>query len=202
MGAYLTCFESHPRVASAGGRIVARYKGERPKWMSSYTERPIANPIDLGREPRPFPKGRIPGGGNMAIRASIIESYGAFDTNLGRIGKRLLGGEESDLFERLRLGGERCWYVPKAVMWHIIEPEKLTDDYLDRLSYNIGVTQRARAAIVGRGVLLPEMMKWLVTMLIALVYCLTLHFAKARKLVRMRWNISKGLMESDNSSDE
>ena len=51
----------------------------------------------------------------------------------------LIGGEENDFFERMMRGGETCWYVPNAVMWHIIPPGKLTEDYFKDLivvSYN------------------------------------------------------------------
>ena len=67
IAAYIAFFDAHPSVASAGGPIVAEYPAGRPAWMSRYTERPIANPIDLGPTPRPFPRGRSPGGGNMAL---------------------------------------------------------------------------------------------------------------------------------------
>ena len=59
IAAYIAFFDAHPSVASAGGPIVAEYPAGRPAWMSRYTERPIANPIDLGPTPRPFPRGRI-----------------------------------------------------------------------------------------------------------------------------------------------
>ena len=48
IAAYIAFFDAHPSVASAGGPIVAEYPAGRPAWMSRYTERPIANPIDLG----------------------------------------------------------------------------------------------------------------------------------------------------------
>ena len=72
IAAYIAFFDAHPSVASAGGPIVAEYPAGRPAWMSRYTERPIANPIDLGPTPRPFPRGRIPGGGNMALRRTAL----------------------------------------------------------------------------------------------------------------------------------
>ena len=83
-----------PRWRRPAAPIVAEYPAGRPAWMSRYTERPIANPIDLGPTPRPFPRGRIPGGGNMALRRTALGRYGAFDPQLGRRGARLLGGEE------------------------------------------------------------------------------------------------------------
>lgn len=111
----------------------------------------------------------------MALRRTALGRYGAFDPQLGRRGARLLGGEESDLFARLRRGGEQCWYVPGAVMYHIIPPSKLTRGYFDRLCRNIGVSQRTRAAIDGGLLRLwtGEAAKWCATLGIALGYCLT-----------------------------
>ncbi len=94
-----------------------------------------------GRSP-----GRVPGGGNMAFRRVGLACYDGFDPSLGRVNGRLIGGEENDLFERLLRGGETIWYVPGAVMWHIIPPSKLTADYFRRLSYNVGVSQRRGAS--------------------------------------------------------
>ncbi|MFR9503954.1 MAG: glycosyltransferase [Rikenellaceae bacterium] len=191
---YVDLFEAHPNVVSAGGRIIPKYVSERPRWMSHYTELPIANPLDLGDKECRFPKGRIPGGGNMAIRRTALDKYGLFDVELGRTGKRLIGGEESDLFERLSSGGEECWYSPRAIMWHIIPDEKLTLDYFDRLTYNIGVSQQLRAQAMKRSLLLPEAMKWCATLLLALLYLLELNPQKASYLVRMRYNITSGQM--------
>ncbi len=192
--AYLSLFESNSAVTSAGGAIIASYSTCRPRWMSRYTELPIANPLDLGGTIKPFPAGRIPGGGNMAIRRSALERYGAFDVELGRTGERLIGGEESDLFERLAAAGEQCWWCPTAIMWHIIPPEKLTLDYFDRLTYNIGVSQRLRAKINGRGIILPELLKWCASLLLSVGYLLQLNPAKSRYLLRMRLNMSRGLL--------
>ena len=104
--AYIDFFDSHPDAVAAGGRIVPAYEADPPKWISPYAERPIANPLDLGESVRPFPKDRCPGGGNMGVRRSAIERYGAFDPALGRVGQKLIGGEETDFFERLSRSGE------------------------------------------------------------------------------------------------
>ncbi|MFR9603189.1 MAG: glycosyltransferase [Rikenellaceae bacterium] len=191
--AYIEFFDSHPSVASAGGKIIARYRSSRPKWMSKYTERPIANPIDLGDVVCEFPRGVIPGGGNMAIQRWVLDKYGAFDPSLGRCAEKLIGGEESDLFERLRVAGEECWFVPEAVMYHLIPDEKLNHDYLNRLSYNIGVSQRLRAKIEKRGYRCAEIIKWLGTIAIALGYTLKGQTSKANYLIQMRYHISRGI---------
>lgn len=115
--AYADFFDTHPGAVVAGGRIIAEYPEGRPAWMSRWVEMPIANPMDFGPDVRPFPAGRVPGGGNMAFRRAGLVGYGGFDPSLGRVNGELIGGEENDFFERLLQGGETIWYVPGAVMW-------------------------------------------------------------------------------------
>lgn len=194
VAAYIRFFDTHPDAVAAGGRIIPEYPAGRPAWMSRFVERPVANPLDLGGRVRLFPAGRIPGGGNMALRRTAVERCGGFDPALGRVGGRLIGGEESDLFARLARAGERCWYVPDAVMWHIIPPEKLTDDYLARLAYNVGVSQQLRARRDGRyaAAVVREGGKWCATLVLA---C-TMRPCRAVRLLRMRYRIACGLFAS------
>ncbi len=196
LAAYLRFFETHPDAAVAGGPIVAEYPEGRPVWMSKWTEVPIANPMNFGPEVRPFPAGRVPGGGNMAFRREVIARYGAFDPSLGRVNGRLIGGEESDFFQRLLRGGEVIWYVPEAVMYHIIPPEKLTEDYFRRLCYHVGESQRLQARMHGRSLraAAAEVAKWGATLLL----CLTVNPCRAVWLLRMRFEISRGLFGKNN----
>lgn len=191
ISAYIELFDNHADAMSAGGKIIAEYPTGRPQWMSRYTEQPIANPMDYGDKIRLFPKGKIPGGGNMAMRRDIFNNIGLFDTSLGRTGKKLIGGEESDLFERMAKANMACYYVPRAVMYHIIPAEKLCDDYFDRLSYNIGVSQYTRATIHNRttALYLGEALKWCAT----LVLCLIHRPIQSRYLIKMRRNITRGI---------
>lgn len=195
VSAYVELFASHPDAMSAGGKIVAHYPTGRPGWMSKYAEQPIANPMDFGKSVKPFPKGRIPGGGNMAMRRSVFDKIGRFDTSLGRTGKQLIGGEESDLFERIEAAGMACYYVPRAVMYHIIPESKLTIDYFRRLAFNTGLSQRRRAELHNRttSLYVREIMKWCATLLLCLVH----RPAQSRYLILMRWHISKGVFSKE-----
>ena len=195
VGAYIDLFAEHPEAMAAGGKIVAEYPTGRPTWMSRYTEQPIANPMDFGNEVRRFPSGRIPGGGNMALRRSLLDEVGVFNTSLGRTGKRLIGGEESELFERIADKGYKWYYVPRAVMYHIIPAEKLTEEYFERLALNTGRSQRTRAELRGRVATLyvGEVIKWVVTLLLSLVH----RPAQSRYLLRLRRGISKGVFQRD-----
>ncbi|QDT66169.1 glycosyltransferase [Calycomorphotria hydatis] len=69
-----------------------------------------------------------PGAGNLMIRRDIFDKVGAFDIRLnGR-------GEDTELFHRILAGGFGGWYSPKAIIHHIIPPERLQEEYLLRLS--------------------------------------------------------------------
>ena len=191
LGAYVDLFDSHPEAMAAGGCIIAEYPTGRPRWMSRFTEQPIANPMNYGVTVRVFPKGKIPGGGNMAFRREALVRVGIFDTSLGRTGKSLIGGEESDLFERMAAVGIRPYYVPRAVMYHIIPAEKLTREYFQRLCYNTGVSQRRRAELHDRlwRLYVGEVAKWCAT----LALCLVHRPCQSRALIAMRREISRGI---------
>lgn len=193
---YIEFFDSHPKAVAAGGRIVPRYDSQRPSWMSPYTERPIANPLDLGDEVRAFGRGRCPGGGNMAVRRTAIERFGAFDPSLGRTGKRLIGGEETDFFNRLARSGEPFYYVPQSIIYHHIADDKLTHDYFTRLSYAIGVSEQIRTRQIGAygARLCSEAVKWAATLVLAAGYTFSFQWPKARYLVLMRAQITRGLL--------
>ena len=130
----------------------------------------------------------------MAVRRRLFDSIGMFNTTLGRTGKRLLGGEESDLFERIAKHGYRVYYAPRAVMYHIIPEEKLSRDYFVRLATNTGISQRTRAELNNAMLRLyvGEVIKWMATLLL----CLTHRPSQSRYLLLMRKHISKGIFSS------
>lgn len=133
----------------------------------------------------------------MAVRRTAIERFGAFDPSLGRTGKRLIGGEETDFFNRLARSGEPFYYVPQSIIYHHIAPEKLTHDYFTRLSHAIGVSEQIRTRQIGcyGARLLSEAVKWAATLVLAVGYALSLQLPKARYLVLMRAQITRGLCE-------
>ncbi len=196
ISAYIDLFRNHGAFAAAGA-VVARYETARPKWMSHYTEKMIANPFDLGDEIVTITSKITPTGGNMAFNREIFALYGGFDTSLGRKGGTLLGGEENEFFSRIRNLGERVYYTPNAIVYHHIPDRKLTRDYFDRLSYGVGVSKRLRAENEGmvQELFRDERKKRLYTVVLATLYLLLLQPQKATWLWRMRKGISKGVFE-------
>ena len=194
VSAYIDIFDNHGAFVGAGA-VVPRYDSARPKWMSYYTEKMIANPINLGNEVVTITSTITPAGGNMAFNREIFNLYGGFNTALGRKGEALLGGEENDMFDRVRSLGERVSYVPNAVVYHHIADKKLTPDYFDKLAYGVGVSKRLRAEHNGteRQLFKDENKKRLYTIVLVVLYSLAFQFQKASWLWRMRKGIAKGI---------
>ncbi len=196
VSAYLDLFRNHGAFVGAGVLKVC-YDTARPSWMSHYTEKMIANPFELGKEIVTISSSITPTGGNMAFNREVFNLYGNFDTNLGRKGSELFGGEENDLFQRIRELGERIFYTPHAIAYHHIAEYKLSPEYFDKLSYGVGLSKRIRAEKndTVEELFADERAKCRYTWLLAIFYVLTLRPQKAKWLVRMRKGISKGVFE-------
>lgn len=193
---YIELFEAHPEASAAGGRVIPYYVDGRPRWMSRYTERPIAGTLDLGPAVKPFVKG-YPAGGNMAMRRKCVEELGAFATNLGRTGSNPLGGEEKEIMYRFAAAGKEIYYTPTPAIYHYIPSSKLTDEYFVRLCRMCGVSERVMAAGQGRlkRAYVSELIKWCATLVLATGYLLQGNPPKAAKLIQLRTNVSRGLFD-------
>ena len=196
VSAYIDLFHNHGAFVGSGALKVC-YESKRPRWMSHYTEKMIANPFDLGKEIVTVTSKITPTGGNMAFNREVFNLYGNFDTSLGRKGGELFGGEENDIFARVRDLGERVFYTPHAIAYHHIADRKLTPEYFDKLSYGVGVSKRLRAEKYGteQALFADERAKRRYTWILALLYTMTLQPQKAKWLIRMRKGISKGIFE-------
>ncbi|MBI3831245.1 MAG: glycosyltransferase family 2 protein [Planctomycetes bacterium] len=78
---------------------------------------------------------------NLSMTRKVFETVGAFNTALGRRPGSLLGGEEIDFVERAMQAGFMAGYAPRAVGLHWIPAKFLEDEYLRRLSIDIGRTR-------------------------------------------------------------
>lgn len=198
---YADFFNRNKEAVAAGGPITPRYDGcEEPSWMSHYTRQLVTGELNLGTREREFPKGAFPGGGNAAYRKSVFNEVGLFNVELGRKGNSLIGAEEKDLFDKMTSRGMKFYYLPNAILYHLIPPKKLTQDYFDRLTYGIGVSERYRTQQIGRkkylNRLLKEAVKWGGTMVLWTGFALKGQFSKGNKLVAFRKNVTRGLLKT------
>ena len=121
------------RAGIVGGPIVPRWTNEKPAWMGKALVGYLSL-VDLGHELRELSAGEWLAGCNISFdRASLIRA-GGFSTRLGRIGSgsTLLSNDDMEASERVRAMGKLAIYAPKAVVEHVIPPERLTQSWFRR----------------------------------------------------------------------
>lgn len=199
--AYADFFAYHDDVDAAGGPILPVYETAEPAWMSHYTRQLITGKLYFGEKEREFPQGSYPGGGNAAYRKSVFDRVGLFNVELGRKGNSLIGAEEKDLFDKMNTLHIRFFYLPTAILYHIIPEKKLTQDYFDRLTYGIGVSERYRTLQISKSKywnrLFKEAVKWGGTLVLWCKFAIQLQFSKGNKLVAFRRNVTRGLLKGN-----
>ena len=192
----ISFYDAHPQVQCTGGKTIPLFEDGKPKWMSHFLM-PLVAAVDLGSVAKPFSRTQFPIGANMAIRRAAIEEVGLFDTALGRKGKNLQGGEEKDMFNRIRAKGHQPWYLPTTVAHHIIPASRMTVDYIRKQARGIGFSEAVRTRAIGYAALgrkhMAELMKWIASMGLFLYYLICLQPQKATFLLRFRWWVSQGL---------
>ena len=195
---YAEHFAVHPDTMAAGGPIEPLYETKEPSWMSPYTKALLTAWMNYGTQVREYPNGRYPGGGNAAYRKEVFDRVGLFNTELGRKGNLLLASEEKDIFDKMKALGMKILYLPTPVLHHSIPQAKLEEDYFNRLTLQIGRSERMRTRAISKGKYLSrlasEVVKWGGTLALLCLYTLQGAPAKGWKLVLFRRNVTKGLL--------
>lgn len=195
---YAEWFEAHPETMACGGPIEPLYETKEPSWMTPYTKALLTAWMNYGDKVREYPKGRYPGGGNAAYRKEVFDKVGLFNTALGRKGGNLMGSEEKDIFDKMHSLGMQVLYLPTPILHHIIPQAKLEPDYFNRLTTQIGISERQRTlAISNRKYikrLCSEGVKWCGTLVLLCIYTISFHPMRGWKLVQFRHNVTGGLL--------
>lgn len=195
---YAEWFAEHSETKACGGPIEPLYETEEPAWMTPYTKALLTGWMNYGDKVREYPRGRYPGGGNAAYRKEVFEKAGLFNTALGRKGGNLMGSEEKDIFDKMHTQHMQVLYLPTPVLHHIIPQTKLEDDYFNRLTTQIGISERQRTLAIGKGKylkrLFAEGIKWCGTIALICLYTISFHPNKGWKLVLFRRNVTCGLL--------
>lgn len=191
----------HPDAKAFGGKITPRFEsGEAPRWLCKWNYSWVSA-IDLGDKVCAFEGKAFPIGANMGVRKHCFEEVGLFNTELGRTGNNLMGGEEKDLFNRLKENGMRILYFPDIEVEHVIPPQRTTKDYIVRMAYGVGVSERLRCKNIGKTALAKrygsEIIKWLASMILWFGYVIVLRPAAGNMLMIFRWNVSRGLFKKN-----
>lgn len=129
------------KVWVVGGKIIPEFEIKRPRWFPEELNWIIG--CTYKGMPDNKTEIRNPIGANMAFRREVFEKVGFFETSVGRIGKKLLGSEETELCLRLKkeCPNARIIYDPGAVVFHRIPKERMKISYVLRRAYYEGVSK-------------------------------------------------------------
>lgn len=122
-----------------GGRILASFPLNTPRWVEECKDI-LRGPVvyhDYGEDVKPYDKPMIEFfGANMAVRREVFQKIGHFRTELG-VGQGTMG-DETEMFQRLKKNGCKIYYCGKAVVWHPVDPHRLSLKYLAKWDIGLG----------------------------------------------------------------
>ena len=189
--------KQHPEAGAFGGAIAPFFEGETPNWLNPWSMS-FVSAIDLGSQVKLFPSKSYPIGANMGISRATVEKVGMFNTTLGRTGNNLMGGEEKDIFNRIRQAGIPIYYFPDIKVQHCIPPKRTTKEFIAKLGEGVGMSEKLRTQKISPFAymkrLSAECVKWGGTIVIWLYYAIQGHRSKGDILVLFRYNVSRGLI--------
>ncbi|WP_445666673.1 glycosyltransferase [Fodinibius sp. AD559] len=194
---WLHFFDTYPNAQCAGGKIEVQFDDPRPHWMSHFLL-PLLGHHDWGDRIKKYKRHRYPFGGNMAFKRSVFDEYGFFDTELGRKGNQLKASEEKEFFQRLKNANTDIYYVPNANLYHRVDKQRLTKEYIKRQALGLGQSIAlqlkektvADKFVKGAG----EIFKMIITLGLFLPYTLTFQLSKAVMLIKFRKWIIEGYL--------
>lgn len=190
-------FEEKENACAIGGKILLHYLIDEPKWVSKYLAS-LLGYFNLGDEEFQFTAKSYPRGSNMVFKKSLFNEVGFFNTDLGRKGNQLIGGEEKEIFQRIYKTKKEVYYLPQAIVYHLVPEERTKASFIKKQAIGTGVGERCRVKNYKfKGVLsliLSEIIKWGASVVLFFYYLLTLRTAKGIMIVRFRIWILMGII--------
>jgi glucosyl-dolichyl phosphate glucuronosyltransferase len=124
------------------GMVLPRWLQEPPEWLGPrlwvklavHDRRAIENgaPHDAENLANYF-------SANMGIRRAAVDRFGRFREDLGVTGGNPISGEDTELYARIMAGAGRMGFAPRAIVHHMIPPERMNPAYLLRKSFAYGI---------------------------------------------------------------
>jgi GT2 family glycosyltransferase len=80
----------------------------------------------------------------MIISKKVFEKIGLFRTEISRYKGKLFSGEDEDLVERAINKGYSVLFLPRAIVYHKVPPQRMTLRYILRWEYFYGKSVRKK----------------------------------------------------------
>ncbi|MFC1420353.1 glycosyltransferase family 2 protein [Streptacidiphilus cavernicola] len=140
-----------PRVLGVGGLVLPWWETGRPDWFPPEFDWVVGCCYRGMAEQRSPVRNFI--GANMSFRRAAVLAAGGFRTDLGRVGTRPLGCEETELCLRMtaRDPGGVLLYEPAAVVRHHVPAARTRWSYFRSRCYAEGLSKAAVARHAGSG---------------------------------------------------
>jgi glycosyltransferase involved in cell wall biosynthesis len=137
------------RVLGVGGAILPRWERGEARWFPAEFNWVVGCSY-AGLPDRPAPVRNLIGC-NMSFRAEPLRALGGFRHEIGRVGTRPLGCEETELCIRLaqRWPGSLLIHQPRAVVRHRVPAERTSWRYFRRRCYAEGLSKARVTRLVG-----------------------------------------------------
>ena len=131
-------------AAALGGPILPAWEAPCPAWWPPDLI-PALTVLNWNRPGRvgdgSLPPLVEPYGANMIFRTAALRAVGGFPPQLGRIGAKLLSGEEAWVMRALRGAGHGIHYDPAVSVTHSIQAARLTPHWLLQRQFWSGVSE-------------------------------------------------------------
>ncbi|MHC4911736.1 MAG: FkbM family methyltransferase, partial [Planctomycetota bacterium] len=140
----LEIYDSIPEAWAVGGKVLPIWDATKPEWLTERYYRSLSL-VEWGQSARPlhWPERII--GTNCSFRRRVFTEIGLFDTNLGRVGRVLLGEEDREIQQRIHKLGHLVYYTPKAIVHHHVPVSRMTSEYFERRSKGTLVCEKIMA---------------------------------------------------------
>ncbi|WP_338834793.1 hypothetical protein MHLNE_11030 [Moorella humiferrea] len=137
--ALVSNYADHDTVA-VGGKLVPLWEKGRPWWFPEELDWIVG--CTYKGHPQEKSEVRNLIGCNMSFRKEVFASVGYFKSNIGRLDKIPLGGEETEFCIRIRafFPEKKILFDPEAIVYHKVEKYREKFSYILKRSYGGGVS--------------------------------------------------------------
>jgi GT2 family glycosyltransferase/O-antigen/teichoic acid export membrane protein len=149
-------YSSDPEVFGVGGSAAPVWADSRPSWLPLEFDWVIG--CTYRGQPQSVATVRNLMGCNMSFKREVFDLVGGFSSSIGRVGKRPLGCEETELCIRLRqrVPTARIIYDPALIVAHRVSRDRERFRYFASRCYGEGLSKAMVSTLVGRDALQSE----------------------------------------------
>ncbi len=191
-------------VLIVGGRAQIKYLEGKPAWVTPKVEAWMGSynygseEIEVNNATIKQKKVRLPIGCCFIVKRSLLDEMGGFKPSLGRIGKKMLAGEETLIALKALEKNGKIVYHPNVYVDHMIEPHWVDQDFLLNKTYFYGISDINVQFLSGKRI--SEIVKYLAFRLVFLAknlvdltLCRIQNTPQRAFEVRLLFNFNRGI---------